>query len=408
MFKLSTLRAAVASAVFLTGAGAGVAHAGDAKYDPGVTDTEIRIGNTLPYSGPLSAYGTVGKAMSAYFEKINAAGGVNGRSILFMSEDDAYNPNNSLTQTRKLVERDNVFFMYGVLGTPPNLAIREYLNRKKIPHLFSITGLTELGNYEEFPYTMGWLPSFQTEGKIYIQHIIETNPDAKIGILFQNGDYGRDFTKGITDALGEEKANMIIAMESFESSDPTVDAQVVSLKATGADALIIVSTPKFAAQALKKVRQLDWHPTTYLNNVANSIASVMEPSGAVGNTDQSYITTFYERDPSDTQWADSKALKDYMAWITEFYPEGDPNESLNVYGYNLAQVLVQILDQMGDDMTREAVMESVTNLDLELPMLLPGVRVKTGPTDYHPINQMQLARWDGRGWDLFGDVYTAE
>jgi len=408
MFNLNTLGAAVATAVFLTGAGAGAALAGDAKYAPGVSDTEIRIGNTIPYSGPLSAYGTIGKSMTAYFEKVNAAGGVNGRSIVFMSEDDAYNPSNTLTQTRKLVERDKVFFMYGVLGTPPNKAIREYLNRKKIPQLFSITGLTELGNYEEFPYTMGWLPSFQAEGNIYIQHIIETNPDAKIAILFQNGDYGRDFTKGITDALGEENAGMITAMESFESSDPTVDAQIVSLKATGADTLIIVSTPKFAAQALRKVRQVNWHPTHYVNNVANSIVSVMDPSGAVGNTEQGYITSFYAREPSDPQWADSSAFKDYLAWITEFYPEGEPTDNLNVYGYNLAQALVQILDQMGDDMTREAVIKSVTNLDLELPMLLPGVKVKTSPTDYHPLSQMQLARWDGNGWELFGDIYAAD
>lgn len=394
------------TAVLLTCALSAPAIAADKKYDPGANDKEVVIGNVMPYSGPLSAYGTIGKAMSAYFEKVNAEGGVNGRSIKFLSLDDGYVPTNSLSQTRRLVERDKVLFMFSVLGTPPNLAVRGYLNQKKVPHLFGLTGQTELGNYREFPYTMGWQPSFQAEAKIYVRHLLENNPSPKIAILFQNGDYGRDFKKGLEDALGEKWKEFVVAEAAFEPTDPTIDTQMVALKSSGADTLFLIATPKFVAQAIRKADQLEWKPTQYVNNVANSVASVMQPAGAVGKT--GYLTSFYARDPSDPQWAETQEYKDWLAWMKAYYPSGSVTENMNVYGYNLAQTLVKLLQQAGDDLTRENVMQQARSLSFDLPMLLPGVRVQTGPTDYFPVQQLQLARWDGNGWKLIGKVYSEE
>ncbi len=382
------------------------AMAADAKYDIGANDKEILIGNVMPYSGPLSAYGTIGKAMSAYFDKVNAEGGVNGRAIKLLTLDDGYVPTNSLSQTRKLVEKEKVLFMFSVLGTPPNMAVRGYLNQKKIPHLFGLTGQTELGNYKEFPYTMGWQPSFQAEAKIYVRHLLESKPKPKVAILFQNGDYGKDFKKGLEDALGQRWKEVVVAEASFEPTDPTVDTQMVALKASGADTLILIATPKFAAQAIKKAEQLEWKPVQYINNVANSVTSVMQPSGAVGKT--GYITSFYARDPGDPQWAETKEYKDWLAWMKEYYPSGNVSENMNVYGYNLAQTLVNLLKQAGNNLTRENVMREARALDFALPMLLPGIRVKTGPEDYFPVQQLYLAEWDGKAWKLLGKVYSEE
>lgn len=400
--------AGIGAALLAMTASAGFALADEKKYDPGASDTEIVIGNTMPYSGPLSAYGTIGKAMEAYFAKVNAEGGVNGRTIRLISLDDGYVPNNTLSQTRRLVERENVLLMFAVLGTPPNMAVRGYLNERKIPHLFGLTGQTELGDYENFPYTMGWQPSFQTEANIYVQHILDNNPDAKIAILFQNGDYGKDFKKGLADAFGDKWEKMVVAEAAFEPTDPTVDTQIVSLKASGADTLILIATPKFVAQAIKKAKQLEWNPVQYVNNVANSITSVMTPSGAVGDTSGEYITSFYAREPGDKQWAETKEMKDWLAWMAQYYPDGDTSDNMNVYGYNLAQTVEQLLSQMGDNLTRENAIAQARNLEMELPMLLPGISIKTGDDDYFPLEQLQLARWDGISWQLFGGVYSSQ
>lgn len=399
---------AVFAAVFSVLGMQGSAVADEKKYDTGASDTEVLIGNTMPYSGPLSAYGTIGKAMAAYFKKVNAEGGVNGRAIRFLSLDDGYVPTNTLSQTRRLVERDKVLFMLSVLGTPPNMAVRGYLNERKIPHLFGLTGQTALGDYQNYPYTMGWQPSFQTEANIYVQHLMATKPNAKVAILFQNGDYGKDFKKGLADAFGDKWGKMVVAEAAFEPTDPTVDTQIVTLKASGADTLFLIATPKFVAQAIKKAKQLEWNPVQYVNNVANSITSVMTPSGAIGDTSGQYITSFYAREPNDPQWADTKEVKDWQAWMKAYYPEGDATDNMNVYGYNLAQTLVQLLTQMGNDLTRENAMKQARNLDMKLPMLLPGISIKTGAKDYYPLEQLQLARWKGQGWQLFGEVFSAK
>lgn len=398
----------VLAAAFLALGMRGSATADEKKYDPGASDTEVLIGNTMPYSGPLSAYGTIGKAMAAYFKKVNAEGGVNGRAIRFVSLDDGYVPTNTLSQTRKLVERDKVLLMLSVLGTPPNMAVRGYLNERKIPHLFGLTGQTALGDYQNYPYTMGWQPSFQTEANIYVQHLMGTNPNAKVAILFQNGDYGKDFKKGLADAFGDKWGKMVVAEAAFEPTDPTVDTQIVTLKASGADTLFLVATPKFVAQAIKKAKQLEWNPVQYVNNVANSITSVMTPSGAIGDTSGQYITSFYAREPNDPQWANTKEVKDWQAWMKAHYPDGDITDNMNVYGYNLAQTMVQLLTQMGNDLTRENAMKQARNLDMKLPMLLPGISIKTGAKDYFPLEQLQLARWKGQGWQLFGEVFSAK
>jgi branched-chain amino acid transport system substrate-binding protein len=398
----------VLAAAFLALGMRGSATADEKKYDPGASDTEVLIGNTMPYSGPLSAYGTIGKAMAAYFKKVNAEGGVNGRAIRFVSLDDGYVPTNTLSQTRKLVERDKVLLMLSVLGTPPNMAVRGYLNERKIPHLFGLTGQTALGDYQNYPYTMGWQPSFQTEANIYVQHLMATNPNAKVAILFQNGDYGKDFKKGLADAFGDKWGKMVVAEAAFEPTDPTVDTQIVTLKASGADTLFLVATPKFVAQAIKKAKQLEWNPVQYVNNVANSITSVMTPSGAIGDTSGQYITSFYAREPNDPQWANTKEVKDWQAWMKAHYPDGDITDNMNVYGYNLAQTMVQLLTQMGNDLTRENAMKQARNLDMKLPMLLPGISIKTGAKDYFPLEQLQLARWKGQGWQLFGEVFSAK
>jgi branched-chain amino acid transport system substrate-binding protein len=399
---------AALSVAAVLGGGINTAPAIAAEYDTGVSDTEILIGNTIPYAGPLSAYGTIGKTMAAYFEKVNGEGGVNGRKLRLESLDDSYVPTNTLSQTRKLVEREKVFMMAGILGTPPNMAVREYLNRRKVPHLFGLTGQTALGDYDNFPYTMGWQPSFQAEANVYVQHLLSEKPDAKVAIIYQNGDYGKDFLTGLANAFGEKWDNMVVAEASFEPTDPTIDTQMVSLQASGADTLFLIATPKFVAQAIRKANQLDWHPLQYVNNVANSVKSVMEPSGALGNTQDQFVTSFYAREPSDPQWADTTEFKDYLAFMQAHYPEGDPSDNLNVYGYNVAQTLVNLFTQMGDELTRENAMVQARNLDFSLPMLLPGIKLKTGETDYFPLDQLRLARWDGKSWQLFGDVFTAQ
>jgi ABC-type branched-subunit amino acid transport system substrate-binding protein len=372
------------------------------KYDPGASDKEIKVGNINPYSGPASAYGAIGKAIDAYFRKVNAEGGINGRMVRFISLDDGYNPARTVEQARKLVEQEEVLVLFQPLGTPPNTAIHKYMNQRKVPQLFVATGATLWGDPKNFPWTMGWQPNYQSEAKIYAQHILETKPNAKIAILMQNDDYGRDYLKGFLDGLGDKAKSMIVKQVTYEVTDPTIDSQMVELKASGADTFFNITTPKFAAQAIKKAAEIGWKPTHYLNSVSNAAAAVMVPAGADNGV--GIISAFYIKDPSDPQWQSSQEYKDWLAWMQKYNPQGDLKDNFNVYGYTVAQTLVQVLKQAGDNLTRENVMKQAASLDLNLPMLLPGVNIKTGPDDFYPIEREQLARWDGKTWVLFGKV----
>ena len=372
------------------------------KYDPGASDKEILIGGISPYSGPASAYGSIGKAIDAYFKKVNAEGGINGRQVKFVSVDDGYNPARTVEQARKLVEQEEVLLLFNTLGTPPNTAIHKYMNQKKVPQLFVATGATLWGDPKNFPWTMGWQPNYQGEAKIYAAHILETKPNAKIAILMQNDDYGRDYLKGFLDGLGDKAKSMIVKQLTYEVTDPTVDSQMVELKASGADTFFNITTPKFAAQAIKKAAEIGWKPTHYLNSVSNAAGAVMQTAGAENGI--GVISAFYLKDPTDPQWQNSQEYKDWLAWMQKFYPGGDLKDNLNVFGYTVAQTLVQVLKQAGDNLTRENIMKQAASLDMTLPMLLPGVNVKTGPDDFYPIEREQLARWDGKTWVLFGKV----
>ena len=373
------------------------------RYDTGANDKEILVGHVGPYSGPASAYGAIGKAITAYIDKVNAEGGVNGRKIKFISLDDGYNPAKTVEQVRKLVEQEEVLLAFNTLGTPPNSAIHKYMNEKKVPQLFVATGATKWGDPKNFPWTMGWQPNYQSEAKIYAAHLMETKPNGKVAILYQNDDYGKDYLKGFEDGLGEKGKTMIVARASFEVTDPTVDSQMVSLKASGADVFFNIATPKFAAQAIKKAAELGWKPVHYLNSVSTGVGSTLAPAGlenAVG-----LITAGYIKDPTDPQFQKGKEWDDWLAWMKKYHPSGDLKDNLNVYGYTVAQTLVQVLKQAGDNLTRANIMKEAANLDLVLPMLLPGVNVKTGPDDFYPIEREQLQRFDGKTWQLFGKIY---
>ena len=380
----------------------GVPAAAQKKYDSGATDKEIKIGGISPYSGPASAYGTIGKAIDAYFKKVNAEGGINGRQVKFITLDDGYNPARTVEQTRKLVEQEEVLLLFNTLGTPPNTAIHKYMNQKKVPQLFVATGATLWGDPKNFPWTMGWQPNYQAEGKIYAAHILETKPNAKIGILMQNDDYGRDYLKGFLDGLGDKAKAMVVKQVTYEVTDPTVDSQMVELKGSGADTFFNITTPKFAAQAIKKAAEIGWKPVHYLNSVSNAAGAVMTTAGAENGV--GVISAFYLKDPTDPQWQNSAEYKEWLSWMQKYFPGGDLKDNLNVFGYTVAQTLVEVLKKSGDTLTRENIMKQAANLDLTLPMLLPGVNIKTGPDDFFPIEREQLARWDGKTWVLFGKV----
>jgi ABC-type branched-subunit amino acid transport system substrate-binding protein len=373
------------------------------KYGPGVTDTEIKIGQTNPYSGPASAYASNGKTEAAYFAMINDQGGINGRKIKFVSLDDGYSPPKTVEQVRKLVEQEEVLFVYAPLGTPPNTAIHQYMNAKKVPQLFVATGATAWGDPQHFPWTMGWQPSYQTEARIYAKYLLETKPDAKVGILYQNDDYGKDYLKGFKDGLGDKAAKMIVSEVSYEVTDPTVDSQIVTLKGSGADTFFNITTPKFAAQAIRKAYDIDWHPLHFLNNVSNSVGAVLSPAGLEKSV--KLISTVYYKDPSDLQWQDDAELKDWKAFMAKYDKDVDPTDNNAVLSYARAFTLVQVLKQCGDELTRENIMKQAANLkNLRAPMLLPGITINTGPTDFFPIKQMQLEQFDGKNWVLFGKV----
>ena len=399
------------SAAFLTSLIASIAISSNAlaqkKYDTGASDTEIKIGNIMPYSGPASAYGVIGKTEEAYFKKINAEGGINGRKINFVSYDDGYSPPKAVEQARKLVESDEVLVVFNPLGTPSNSAIQKYLNSKKVPQLFVATGATKWNDPKDFPWTMGWQPNYQSESRIYAKHILKELPNAKIAILYQNDDYGKDYVKGLKDGLGAKAATMIVAEESYETTQPTIDSNIVKLKSTGADVFFNVTTPKFAAQAIKKMNEIEWKPLHFLNNVSASIGSVMKPAGFENS--QGIVSSAYLKDTSDPQWKDDAGMKAFDEFLAKYFPEGNRIDGSVMYGYTVAQGIVHVLKACGNDLTRENIMKQAASIrDLELGGLLPGVKVNTSATDFAPISQLQLMKFKGEKWDLFGDVISGD
>jgi ABC-type branched-subunit amino acid transport system substrate-binding protein len=377
------------------------------KYDTGATDTEIKIGNIMPYSGPASAYGVIGKTEAAYFKKINAEGGINGRKIKFISYDDAYSPPKTVEQARRLVESDEVLLIFGPLGTASNSAIQKYMNEKKVPQLFVQSGATKWNDPKQFPWTMGWQPNFQSEGHIYAKYILKERPTGKIGILYQNDDYGKDYVKGIRDGLGAKAISMIVGEESYETATPTIDSHVVALKSEGANIFISITTPKFAAQSIKKVAELGWKPLFILNSIGTSTGTVMRPAGFENSQD--IISATYQKDPTDPQWKDDAGIKNFDAFLTKYFPGGN-REDLNIMtGHNVAQTMVHVLKECGDDLTRANIMKQAASIkSLQLEGLLPGVTINTSATDFAPIKQFQLRKFKAERWELFGDVISSE
>jgi branched-chain amino acid transport system substrate-binding protein len=377
------------------------------KYDVGATDTEIKIGNIMPYSGPVSAYGVIGKTEAAYFNKINAEGGINGRKINFVSYDDAYSPPKTVEQARKLVESDEVLLIFNSLGTPPNSAIQKYMNTKKVPQLFVATGATKWNDPKEFPWTMGWQPNYQSETQIYAKYILKNKPNAKIAVLYQNDDYGKDYLKGLKDGLGAKASSMIVAEDSYETTEPTIDSHIVNLKSSGADVFVNISTPKFAAQAIKKNAEIGWKPLHFLNSVSSSIGATIKPAGF--DASQGIISSAYIKDPTDPQWKDDAGMKNFNAFLDKYYPEANRTDAFVVYGYSVAQTMVYVLKNCGDDLTRANVMKQAASIKgLKEDGLLPGVKITTSATDFAPIEQLQLQKLEGDTWHLFGDIISAE
>jgi ABC-type branched-subunit amino acid transport system substrate-binding protein len=380
---------------------------GQKQYDPGVTDTEIKIGNIMPYSGSLSAYGITGRAEAAYFRKINAEGGINGRKIRFISYDDAYSPPKTFEQARKLVESDEVLLILGALGTPTNSAIQKYMNAKKVPQLFVQSGATKWNNPKEYPWTMGWPPSYQDETRIYAKYIQKQKPNARIAILYQNDDYGKDYLKSLKDTLGSKAASMIVAEEAYEVSDPTIDSHIVTMKSSGADVFLDVTTAKFSSQAIRKAAELGWKPLHFLSNVSASIGSIIRPAG-IENA-QGIISVAYLMDALDPQWKDDPGMRAFDEFLAQYFPEGNRADDRIMLGYNLAQTLAQVLRQCGNNLTRTNVMKQAENLkDFRTTNLLPGIKINTSPIDFAPIKQVRLRRFKGETWELFGPVLSGE
>jgi branched-chain amino acid transport system substrate-binding protein len=397
--RRSFLQSSAATAAFAMSAGAVRADT------PGVTDTEIKIGQTMPYSGPASAYGVIGKADTAYFKMINEMGGVNGRKINLISLDDGYSPPKTVEQIRRLVEQEQVAFIYNMLGTPCCAAVRQYLNDNKVPQLFCATGASMFSDPQHFPWTMGWQPNYQTEARIFAKHILASKPDAKIAVLYQNDGFGKDYLIGLKDGLGADHAGMVIKEASYETSEPTVDSQIVSLQGSGADVFLIAATPKFAAQAIRKSYDIGWTAVRYMTDVSQSIASVMKPAGL--EKSKGVITAVYGKDPTDARWKDDPGFKQYAEFIAKYMSPNDLIDANAVYGFGATATMVQALKQCGADLSRENVMRQAANIkDLELPMGLPGMRVNTSPTNFSPIRQESLASFNGASWEMFGELYT--
>ena len=381
-------------------------YAESSKYDVGASDAELKIGQTYPYSGPASQFSTGAKAALAYFKMINDRGGVSGRKISLVSLDDAYSPPKTVEQTRKLVEGEGVLAIFNSLGTATNLAVQKYLNGKKVPQLFVATGATRVNDPKAYPWTIGWLPSYRSEAIIYAKYIAANVSDAKIAILYQNDDLGKDYLAGFREGLGADADRLIVKQISYETTEPTIQSQIVQLRASGANVFLDVATPKFAAQAIRRAGELGWKPLHILTNVSNSVAGVLQPAGlehAVG-----LVSARYQKDPADPEWRDDPGMKQYMSFMAEYFPQGDPKDLFNVYGYTAAQVLVHVIQECGDDLTRANLMRIATNLDaVRFPMLIPGVTATTTPTNYTAIGQMQLIRFDGQSWRGFGEVISS-
>jgi branched-chain amino acid transport system substrate-binding protein len=375
------------------------------QYGPGASDTEIKIGNTNPYSGPASSYGVIGKAIAGYFNMINEQGGINGRKIDFISRDDGYSPPKTVEMVRQLVEQDQVLFLFQTLGTPPNTAIQGYLNDNKVPQLFVATGADKWNDPKHHPWTIGWQPSYRIEARIYARYILQNLPNAKIAVLYQNDDFGKDYLVGLREGLGAKADTMIVATKTYETTDPTVDSQIVALQASGADVLLTAAITKFAAQAIRKVYDIGWKPTHFLSNVSASIKAVMQPAGpekAVG-----IITAAYLKEPTDPQWQDTPQYKDWLEWMKKYNSSGNVVDVNNVYAYSVTQTMVDVLKACGNNLTRENVMKQAASIQGEkLPMLLPGIVISTSADDFAPIKQMQLQKFDGTTWKLFGELIS--
>jgi branched-chain amino acid transport system substrate-binding protein len=376
------------------------------KYDAGATDSVIKIGNTNPYSGNASAYGTIGRTIEGFFKMINDKGGINGRKIEFITYDDGYSPPKTVEMVRKLVEDDQVLFVFQTLGTPPNSAIHKYMNGKKIPQLFVATGASKWGQPKQYPWTMGWQPDYVTEGVIYAKHALANVKDPKFGILMQNDDYGKDYYNGFIQGLGDKKS-LVAQLATYEVTDPTVDSQMIQLKNSGANVFFNITTPKFAAQAIKKAAEIGWKPTHYLNNVSASIGAVIKPAGFAAA--QGIISAQYIKDATDKQWATAPDMIEWNKFMDKYMPQGDKSSTFPVYAYAVSSTLVEVLKKCGDTLTRENVMKQAANLKgLEVPLLLPGVKVNTSATDFYPIQSVKLVQLKGEVFELFGEILSNE
>jgi len=403
---ITRLRLAALSAVAIFGVAVSGSALAQKKYDTGATDTEIKIGNIMPYSGPASSYGLIGKTEEAYFKMINDQGGINGRKINFITYDDGYSPPKAVEQARKLVESDEVLVVFNPLGTPSNSAIQKYLNSKKVPQLFVATGAAKWNDPKGFPWTMGWQPSYQSEAQIYAKYILKEKPNAKIAVLYQNDDFGKDYLKGLKDGLGA-KASMIITEESYETTEPTIDSHIVKLKSTGADVFLSITTPKFAAQAIKKIAEIEWKPLQIVANVSASVGSVLQPAGF--ENAQGLLSAAYAKDGADPQWNDDPGMKKWSAFIDKYMPGANRSDGNLVYGYGVAQTLVETLRLCGDDLTRANVMKQAASLkDFTPDTLIPGVKINTSATDFAPLSQLQMMRFKGEKWELFGDIISGD
>jgi branched-chain amino acid transport system substrate-binding protein len=377
------------------------------KYDTGATDTEIKIGNVEAYSGPASAYGVIGKTEDAYFKMINDAGGINGRKINFISYDDGYSPPKTVEQVRKLIESDEVLLVFNALGTPTQTAVQKYQNAKKVPQLFVATGASKWNDPKDFPWTMGFQPSYRVEARIFAKYILKTKPGAKVAVFYANDDFGKDYVAGLKDVFGDKASSLIVAEESYETTEPSIDSHIVKLKGTGADVFVNISTPKFAAQAIKKMAELEWKPMHVMTDVSISIGAVMKPAGFEAS--EGILSAGYLKDASDPQWANDEGMKKFMAFIDKYMPGANIADTNLVYGYAAAQTMVQVLKQAGDDLTRENVMKQAASLkDFAPDTALPGVKINTSATDFAPIEQLKMMQFKNGKWDLFGDIISAE
>ena len=370
---------------------------------PGVTATEIKIGNIMPYSGPASAYGVIGKSETAFWNMVNEHGGVAGHKINFITVDDGYNPAKAVEQARKLVEQDEVAFLFNTLGTPSNTAIQKYLNQKKVPQLFVASGADKWGEYKDFPWTIGWQPSYRIEAAIYARYLLKTKPDAKVGILYQNDDFGKDYVIGMKEVLGDKYNKMVVKELSYEATDPTIDTQIITLQGSGADTLLTAATPKFAAQSIRKVYDMGWKPLHFVSVVSTSVAAVIQPAGAEKSI--GVLSAAYLKDPVDPRFKDDPWMNEWRAFMKKYLPDADMADGNYAYAYGVSMTMLQALKQCNGDFSRENIMKQVANIkDLEVPTLLPGIKVHTSPTSFHPITQMQLQKWDGSTWVQFGEL----